>query len=84
MSAHHDAERYGYDVLQEVLALGVFEGVPFVRLDRVVEVGDTYLAARNTGPHLLTATRICNGYVLNAEGKYPFDTWECHPIELQL
>lgn len=58
----------------------IFLGVRI--LDRPVQVGDMYLAGRNTGVKLLTATRIDHRrWVENAEGFYPFDTWECVPVE---
>lgn len=79
--------------LDRILEEGVFEGMPFKLLDRPVQKGDTYLAARSTGPHLLTAKdvvlpkthpgRIAYYYVVPVEMAYSFDLGECFAIEFQ-
>lgn len=51
-------------------------------LDRPVEVGDLYLAGRNTGIKLLTASKIDpRHWVESVEGAYPYDCSECMPVE---
>lgn len=82
----------GYEKMYEVLKSGEFEGVKFKVLTEVgadgkvyhkkLEKGDTYLAARNTGPHLLTVEEVAMGAVFPVETAYPFDLNECVPIEL--
>lgn len=48
-----------------------------------IQPGDTYLAERNTGPHLLTCDHIVNNdlgepsYVVPTEIAYCYDVWEC-------
>ena len=44
--------------------------------------GDTYVAERNTGPKLLTAGELKDGYVLNTGMGYPFDYHECVGVGL--
>ena len=77
-------ERDGIVALKAVLQAKEFEGVSFKILDRPIQNGDTYLAARNTGPHLLTAKEVDqrNRWVVPVESAYVFDIWECVPIEL--
>ena len=62
-----------------------FEGVP-VRLCRGEDLrpGDTYIAGRNTGPHLLTVREVYEdwGYATNVENKYPFDLRHCIKVEV--
>lgn len=58
------------------------EGCVFKAADSVpLSPGDWYVAERNTGPHLLTVLEVADrpgqGYVLNREGRYPFDISEC-------
>lgn len=51
-------------------------------LDRIVQVGDLFLAGRNTGIKLLTAKTVeARHFVTSVEGAYPYDTWECYPVE---
>lgn len=78
------AVREGHEELRKVLEKREFEGVPFRVLDREIQEGDTYLAARNTGPHLLTAEKVLVslGWVVPVEVAYAFDITECVPIEL--
>jgi hypothetical protein len=77
--------------LKAALAVGEFEGLRFTVLDRPVQVGDTYLAARNTGPHVLTARKVVpyptpenglthGGWVVAQEPAYSFDLGECVPV----
>lgn len=62
-----------------------FEGVP-VRILRgqLIEPGDTYMAGRNTGPHLLTAKVVDtdNWWILPVEPAYPFDLHQCVKVEI--
>jgi hypothetical protein len=62
-----------------------FEGMP-VRLCRgePLAPGDTYLAGRNTGPHLLTVREVYEdqGFATNVENAYPFDLRHCIKVEL--
>lgn len=76
----------GYEALNKVLDAGEFEGVKFSRLDRPIQEGDTYLAARNTGPHLLTARKVDRtwSWVVPEEDAYSFDIRECVPIQLHI
>lgn len=79
--------RSGREKLLDVLEVGEFEGVKFTILSpKPIEVGDTYLAARNTGPHLLTAkvVDVKNGWVHSEENAYSFNIGECIPIELHI
>lgn len=46
-----------------------------------IQSGDTYLAERNTGPHLLTCRRVQNGYVVPEGFAYCFDVWECVKVK---
>ena len=45
-----------------------------------IQPGDTYLAERNTGPHLLTCLRVVDGYVVPVESAYCYDLYECIKI----
>lgn len=84
--------RPGYEKMREVMEAGEFEGVKFKILTQIaedgkeylkdLEPGDTYLAARNTGPHLLTVKEVAMGAAFPVETAYPFDLNECVPIEL--
>ena len=69
--------------LEAVLRSGVFEGIPFRIISRAIEEGDTYLAARNTKPQLLTARKVnwWKGWVVPVESAYVFNIEECFPIE---
>lgn len=53
-----------------------------VTSDDPIQPGDTYLAERNTGPHLLTCWRVHdkNWIVPVEEEAYCYDTWECIKI----
>lgn len=43
-----------------------------------INVGDLYIAERNTGPHLLTAARIDErGWICPTTEDYCFDVFEC-------
>ena len=79
-------ERDGVVALRAVLEAKEFEGVSFKILDRPIRNGDTYLAARNTGPYLLTAREVDrgNGWVVPVEPEYVFDIGECVPVELSV
>jgi len=47
-----------------------------------LESGDLYVAERNTGPELLTCSRVApEGYVLATTNAYPYDTGECVRVE---
>lgn len=65
-----------------------FEGVPVRKAeDQDLAPGDSYLAMRNTGPHLLTVSKVVrednlvSGFVLAQEPAYPFDLPECVKID---
>ena len=45
--------------------------------DEEIKPGDTYMAQRNTGPHLLTCRKIVDGYIVPTENAYFFDLSEC-------
>lgn len=73
--------------LIEILEVGEFEGIRFTVLSpNPIKDGDTYLVARNTGPHLLTAKKVDheNGWVVPEEDAYVFDISECIPIQLHI
>jgi len=43
-----------------------------------IKPGDLYLAARNTGAHLLTCHKVKDGYIVPQESSaYCYNTWEC-------
>lgn len=65
-----------------------FEGVPVRKAaDQDLAPGDSYLAMRNTGPHLLTVSKVVSeenlvgGFVCAKEPAYAFDIPECVKIE---
>lgn len=72
--------------LNDVLASGEFEGVPFkvTGSGKDVEPGDTYLAERNVGVKLLTCklNDLNIGCIFPEEKAYPYDACECVRIEL--
>lgn len=73
------------ELMKQVLESGEFEGVKFlVSSDQRFFPGDTYLAARNTGPHLLTVRYVerAGGWIVPVEMAYSFDLGECVKIEL--
>ena len=73
--------------LKAALEAGEFEGIPFsVSSDQELRPGDTYLAERNTGPHLLTCREnVKDGpWIHAAERAYSYNTGECIKIDLQL
>ena len=45
--------------------------------DSPINIGDLYLAKRNTGFKLLTAKKIVDNYVIPVENEYCYDIWEC-------
>ena len=51
-----------------------------------LNIGDTYVAGRNTEPKLLTVRGFdggIGGWVYSEEENvYPFDLWECYRVEL--
>ena len=51
---------------------------------RDIEVGDMYVAGRNTGPHLFIAREInLDGGWITPEGPgYPFDMGECYSLQI--
>ena len=61
-----------------------FEGVLFRRDHSPLQPGDTYIAGRNTGPHLLTVKRVMEDrrFVMSEENAYPYDSWECYKVVL--
>jgi len=61
-----------------------FEGVLFKKVDGPLQVGDTYIAERHTGPKLLTVKRVDLDYycVVPVEFAYCFDINECVKVEL--
>lgn len=49
--------------------------------DDPIQPGDTYLAERNTGPHLLTCESVNErNWIKAVEMAYSYDTWECIKI----
>lgn len=59
-----------------------FEGALLVADENtVIQEGDTYIAQRNTGPHLFTALLITDGYIVPMERGYPFDEHECVKVK---
>ena len=71
----------GLEALKKVLDEGVFEGISFTIDHTPIEAGDTYLAGRNTGPHLLTCDFVKGDVIYPKEIAYPFDRWECVKIQ---
>lgn len=59
------------------------EGVRFRMKSGEIEVGDFYIAERNTGPHLLTAKVINRELecIVPIEDAYPYDLWECVRVQ---
>lgn len=45
-----------------------------------IQPGDTYVAGRNTGPHLLTCQSIGDGFIVPVEAAYCFDLHECRKV----
>lgn len=72
---------FDFKVMMEVEE---FEGIPFKRIEREVQDGDTYLVVGNLETKLLTAEKVDheNGWVVPVEVGYPFNINRCHPIEL--
>lgn len=57
-----------------------FEGTTLLLSDEPIRVGDTYIAGRNTGPHLLTCRSVHETFICSVENAYAFDTCECRKI----
>lgn len=57
-----------------------FEGLLLTMSDEEIKAGDTYVAGRNTGPHLLTAREIGAGCIHSREFMYSFDIYECRKV----
>ena len=51
-------------------------------LDRAIQVGDLYLAGRNTGVKLLTCreVEVAQRFIVPTTIDYCYDTWECVPV----
>ena len=57
-----------------------------------IQIGDLYIAERNTGPHVLTAKKIsysefpnnvrAPNFIVPNEWEYPFDWIECRRVEI--
>lgn len=68
------------DLIAEAEKLG------FTTSSEPIQPGDTYLAGRNTGPHLLICERVVNNvlgepsYIVPVEMAYCFDVWHCVKI----
>ena len=46
-----------------------------------VEVGDSYIAERNTGPELLQAEEVhADGWIRPTTMRYSYDIWECTKV----
>lgn len=58
-----------------------FEGLTLTMSDEEIKAGDTYVAGRNTGPHLFTAREIGNGCIFPCELGYAFDIYECRKVD---
>ena len=60
------------------------EGVSFV-MDGTgeVQIGDAYIAERNSGPKLLIAKELDHrGWIVPTEIGYCFDDWECVKVKI--
>lgn len=66
----------------------ILEGMQVIMLPGEIEVGDWYVAERNTGPHLLTAREIVKndsmlgGWIHPNEIAYSFDLSECVRVKV--
>jgi len=58
----------------------LFEGLSLTMSDEEIKSGDTYVAGRNTGPHLLTARKVVSGCIFPCEAEYAFDIYECRKV----
>ena len=60
------------------------EKLGFTVHDELPQPGDSYLAGRNTGPHLLTCNKLDLevGCVFPMENAYPFDLHEVIKVSL--
>jgi hypothetical protein len=74
----------GIAELKKIMDERIFEGLRF-EIKETLEPGDVYLAARNTGPHLLTVEKIVYDvgapFVIPVENAYAFDLAECVAIK---
>lgn len=67
-----------------------FEGatlrmIPGKESGRTLEIGDTYIAERNSGPHLLTVRKSDpRGWIESVENAYSFDWNECVGVDIVL
>ncbi len=70
---HFDTEPFDIDA----------DGLVLTVSHKDIEPGDTYVAKRNTGWHLLTCRAVDMGLgcVYNNEGAYPYDLRECLTVE---
>lgn len=57
-----------------------FEGVKLKLSDDLIQPGDTFIAGRNTGPHLLTCLAVGNTCIHPVETAYSFDIAECRKV----
>lgn len=58
----------------------LLEGSLLSLSDDPIQPGDTYIAGRNTGPHLLTCRSVGNGCFHPVECAYSFDDGECRKV----
>jgi len=58
----------------------LFEGLLLTMSDEEIKAGDTYVAGRNTGPHLFTAREIKNECIFPRELGYAFDVGESRKV----
>lgn len=75
---------FSHPEMAKALETGMVEGVPFRLLDGEIEEGDSYLAERNTGLHLLTCRKNdkFKQWIEPVQHAYIYDTPECIRIEL--
>ncbi|TSC83352.1 MAG: hypothetical protein G01um101419_35 [Parcubacteria group bacterium Gr01-1014_19] len=68
----------------EVVDVG---GISLKMAEGEIQVGDLYVAERNTGPKILTAREVireenpCGGTVFPTTSDYCFDFWECVKVQ---
>ena len=62
-----------------------FEEITLIRDHSDLEAGDTYIAGRNRGIHLLTVRDVRDGLVISQERNgYPYNIHECYKVQLAI
>ncbi len=59
------------------------EGLTFEVLEGGIQVGDHYIAQRNTGLKLLQAESIESNFIIPTSMDYCYNTWECVKVKLK-